>query len=518
MAPKGKAQARAKSGSAGPKAKAKASAGPAAGRASPGPAGRAKAKAAPDSSGDDDLLKERAEALIRECLAAPDVATTDGRVLDIAVLDGRVKGVDKELLAQAEQRLEEWHTFQEELQRRAEELRAQKAEAIAHADEDNVLFSAACEELQALKKRVEELFSAVEDSELDSVRSWVRECAAPPAAGDFSLPPLPVDVEDHEANTPLSEAACYGELDIVKFLLEQGANPDSQNKHGKTPLFRATYNGHEEVVRFLLESGANPKTDAGIGGEEVGKYGTPATKALIAGWSPEETQARQEGLSALQKLAKPWPRLLLEASRSGDAEAALLIAGAVPVERTELAGPAALLGTIVDFENMADALWNACTMGHAEVAKVLLEAKANANSFSETGLTCLMIACRKGHNSVVKLLLENGAKTYLRSGQERLALDYAREGGGSAESTLLDHCRKIKDWATLEEDAQQSEGHKVTNAEGLDGILESRRNVAASSSATAALRGMDASEIREGSDRYKQLLEERALADVLGLG
>ena len=27
--------------------------------------------------------------------------------------------------------------------------------------------------------------------------------------------PFSVDVEDHEGNTPLSEAACYGELDVV---------------------------------------------------------------------------------------------------------------------------------------------------------------------------------------------------------------------------------------------------------------------------------------------------------------
>merc|ERR1712194_17447 len=123
----------------------------------------------------------------------------------------------------------------------------------------------------------------------------------------------------------------------------------------------------------------------------------------------------------------------------------------------------------------------------------------------ETGLTCLMIACRKGHSSIVKLLLEHGAKTHLRSGQSRLASDYAREPGGSAQQLVLDHCRKIKDWATLEEEAQEHSGHKVIGADGLEDILDLRRNAAASSAATAALRSMDVSEIREGSDRYKQL-------------
>ena len=95
-----------------------------------------------------------------------------------------------------------------------------------------------------------------------------------------------VEENDHSA---LSEASCTGQTDLVKFLLEQGADPNhdgrfccvtiivmiiiiiiinhtnaythiyaAPNGDGKTPLYRAAFNGHVETVRLLLEAGADP--------------------------------------------------------------------------------------------------------------------------------------------------------------------------------------------------------------------------------------------------------------------
>mmetsp|Transcript_113383 Transcript_113383/g.360461 ORF Transcript_113383/g.360461 Transcript_113383/m.360461 type:complete len:150 (+) Transcript_113383:734-1183(+) len=149
---------------------------------------------------------------------------------------------------------------------------------------------------------------------------------------------------------------------------------------------------------------------------------------------------------------------------------------------------------------------------------MLIDAKSDVDSCTDNGLTCLMIACRKGHTAIVKELLQNGAKTYLRSEQERLASDYAQEAGHALHDLVVDHCRRTQDWSTLEEEARQHEGNKTCGVDPIEDLLENRRNIAASDGATSALRSMDVSEIREGSDRYKQLLEERALADVLGFG
>ncbi|KAL7783395.1 ankyrin repeat-containing domain protein [Trichoderma afarasin] len=60
--------------------------------------------------------------------------------------------------------------------------------------------------------------------------------------------------------TPLSWAAKNGHETVVKLLLEQGAEIDSQDNGGQTPLSLAAENGHETVVGLLLEKGAKAES------------------------------------------------------------------------------------------------------------------------------------------------------------------------------------------------------------------------------------------------------------------
>lgn len=49
-------------------------------------------------------------------------------------------------------------------------------------------------------------------------------------------------------------------------LIEDGADVNAQNKDGKTPLHLAVeFNKNPEVVRTLLEAGANPKSKDRLG-------------------------------------------------------------------------------------------------------------------------------------------------------------------------------------------------------------------------------------------------------------
>lgn len=45
--------------------------------------------------------------------------------------------------------------------------------------------------------------------------------------------------------------------DIVRLLLEQGANIESKDSDGCTALPHAAKMGHQDMVRLLLEQGAN---------------------------------------------------------------------------------------------------------------------------------------------------------------------------------------------------------------------------------------------------------------------
>merc|ERR1719265_1781818 len=132
--------------------------------------------------------------------------------------------------------MNEVHAFEAELRKRADELRTEKNDCIEKHNAENEEFDEACALRQNLKKEIEEIFEAVGDGDLDKVRAYVCQKVAD-SSNAFPAPPRPIDVVDSDTNTPLSEAACYGETEIVKFLLDNGAHPNAQNKLGRTPLW-----------------------------------------------------------------------------------------------------------------------------------------------------------------------------------------------------------------------------------------------------------------------------------------
>jgi ankyrin repeat protein len=54
-----------------------------------------------------------------------------------------------------------------------------------------------------------------------------------------------------EGFTPLMTAAAEGLADVVRILLEAGANRDIKDQDGDTALTFARQNGHTEVVKLL---------------------------------------------------------------------------------------------------------------------------------------------------------------------------------------------------------------------------------------------------------------------------
>ncbi len=69
------------------------------------------------------------------------------------------------------------------------------------------------------------------------------------------------DLRDTDGNTALHLAVENNHADVVKVLLEQGANFSLENNEKKTPLQIAAKVNNDAIVRLLLKDGARPEVD-----------------------------------------------------------------------------------------------------------------------------------------------------------------------------------------------------------------------------------------------------------------
>jgi Ankyrin repeats (3 copies) len=138
-----------------------------------------------------------------------------------------------------------------------------------------------------------EEIAAVNALILRGARIDLTLAAALARVDDFSrLLPAAGDRERHLA---LAMASQFGQLEIVRMLLDAGEDPNRYNPTGAhshaTPLHQAAFAGHEKVVRLLVERGAS------VDLKDILWQGTPADWAEHAGRVELEAylRAQQKG-------------------------------------------------------------------------------------------------------------------------------------------------------------------------------------------------------------------------------
>ena len=65
------------------------------------------------------------------------------------------------------------------------------------------------------------------------------------------------EIDQDSKNAALQEACSAGQLDIVKFMIENGADVNAKNNSGGTPLNVASQGDNRDIVELLIENGAN---------------------------------------------------------------------------------------------------------------------------------------------------------------------------------------------------------------------------------------------------------------------
>lgn len=209
--------------------------------------------------------------------------------------------------------------------------------------------------------------------------------------------------------SPVMAACTYGSLGAVKLLIGvYGASMECRNPTGWSALRSACTYGHPEIVKYLLARGADVTVrntmDRTCLHEAADEGHTEIVAALL-----------DHGANIADTLLMGWgPLTLAVESRHHETAALLLQRGADTEQRCT--------------NNQWTALCVAADMGDAEMIKILLNHGACISAKAVGGWSALALAATNGHLEAVETLLEHGANPDIRTNTGWTPLMTAADG------------------------------------------------------------------------------------------
>lgn len=231
-----------------------------------------------------------------------------------------------------------------------------------------------------------------------------------------------MDVQNSSGESTLHHAASGGSVPAMKFFLSQNIAMETPNQDGLTPLAIACLNAHGEVVRLLLDHGADAKV--------IDNQRRTILHLAVSGKS-EEIVKMVLGQSGIDVTAK---------TDSGKTALDLAVnLGEYPIVRSLLSKGAGGQSTPADVETP---LHIAATATYKPkqyaLIEALLEAGFDVNAKDESGCTPLQNAISIGvkKETIIRLLLDNGADMESKDQDGDTALHFLAKSSHKSESIL----------------------------------------------------------------------------------
>ncbi|MBN9543300.1 MAG: ankyrin repeat domain-containing protein, partial [Alphaproteobacteria bacterium] len=226
--------------------------------------------------------------------------------------------------------------------------------------------------------------------------------------------------QDYYYSTPLHDAAIRGHLPVVRYLVENGANVNAIEFFNFTPLHGAALKGHLEVLKYLIENGANINAIASNNTSVV---------SLAAGRGHLEIVKYIKENGADINVKDVHDRTSLhEAALGGHFEVVkYLVENGINIHQEEA-------------KTHKTALYNASINGHLKIVKYLVKNGANINTADNYGKTPLHNAVLRKNFPLIKYLVENGANINAKCKSQSTPL---HEGGDRGNLEILMYLIKM---------------------------------------------------------------------------
>ncbi|MEI7806775.1 MAG: ankyrin repeat domain-containing protein [Hyphomicrobiales bacterium] len=215
------------------------------------------------------------------------------------------------------------------------------------------------------------------------------------ALASSALAQIPPSDGELRVYAGLHAAAAKGDVAEIERLIKAGEKPNVQDSKSRTPLHVAAFTGKHAAARALIKLGANPNA------LEAQRYDI-ITIASVAN-DVEMLKIAIEGGGKATNITSPYDgTALIAAAHLGHAEVVrTLIAAKAPLDHVNNLGWTALIESIV--------LGNG-GKNHTDTLKALVDAGASLKLADRQGATPLALARSRNYAEMVKILEAAGAK------------------------------------------------------------------------------------------------------------